>query len=246
MRGDLEILGYNMIHWLGGTLPWEKHSHSLKEKPEVQKLKERAFDDIQGFLAKCFSPNDVPETVVKYFAMVKSLRFEETPNYDKFKELLTKALATQGHKPDGKLEFSVAATSSGKSATVKEPKASGNKKTEAPKKRKNEDKATRESPVKKSPRTKVNLLKASANLDDSFDGIVMDSKRVGRRDLKQALQDMNSDEEYDITITRKKKTEAGKRGAENEAINSNQKSKRVATVRNPRKVANDDSEADVS
>lgn len=23
-RGDLEILGYNLVHWLNGSLPWEK------------------------------------------------------------------------------------------------------------------------------------------------------------------------------------------------------------------------------
>lgn len=251
MRGDLEILGYNMIHWLGGSLPWEKHSHNLKEKPEVQKLKNKAFDNLPTFLNNCFSPNPVPETVEKYFVAVKSLKFEEAPNYEKFRDLLTRALAAQGHKPDGKLEFAVVSTTtttSGKSTSVKEVKS---KKTEVPKKRKNEDKTTRgESPVKKSPRTKVNQLKASVNLDDSFDGVVMDTKRAARRDLKQALQDMHSDEEYDIKITRKKKTTttaAAKRDAENEAANSNAKPKRVANVRNPpKKVTNDDSEADVS
>lgn len=33
-RGDLEILGYNILYWLCGTLPWQK----CAQKPEAVKF----------------------------------------------------------------------------------------------------------------------------------------------------------------------------------------------------------------
>jgi hypothetical protein len=39
MRGDLEILAYNLIQWLAGQLPWEK-SNLLQNPAKVQQVKE--------------------------------------------------------------------------------------------------------------------------------------------------------------------------------------------------------------
>lgn len=37
-RGDLQILGFCLLHWLCGTLPWD---NVLKDPIQVQKAKER-------------------------------------------------------------------------------------------------------------------------------------------------------------------------------------------------------------
>ena len=50
-RSDLEILGYNLVHWLSGTLPW---LDVLANPKTVQNQKNAAMANIPAFLAKCF------------------------------------------------------------------------------------------------------------------------------------------------------------------------------------------------
>lgn len=52
MRGDLEILGYNMLQWLVGELPWEK---SLKVPKTVQDMKEAFMKNVRGNITKQYS-----------------------------------------------------------------------------------------------------------------------------------------------------------------------------------------------
>lgn len=54
-RGDLEILGYNLIHWLGGDLPWEK----IKKPVDVQASKEKYMSDLGSFLKTSFQNKKV-------------------------------------------------------------------------------------------------------------------------------------------------------------------------------------------
>ena len=56
-RGDLEILCYNIIQWLGCTLPWE----NIPNNPlEVQNLKETHMKDLNQFLEVCFGNDPYP------------------------------------------------------------------------------------------------------------------------------------------------------------------------------------------
>lgn len=52
MRGDLEILGYNMLQWLVGELPWEK---SLKQPKTVQDMKETFMKNVRSNITKQYS-----------------------------------------------------------------------------------------------------------------------------------------------------------------------------------------------
>lgn len=56
-RGDLEILAYNMIQWLGCKLPWEK---DLKDPKVVQKSKEENMSNIPKFMKSCFGKDSPP------------------------------------------------------------------------------------------------------------------------------------------------------------------------------------------
>lgn len=49
MRGDLEILGYNMLQWLAGELPWEK---VLKQPKAVQDMKEAFMKSVKSSVSK--------------------------------------------------------------------------------------------------------------------------------------------------------------------------------------------------
>lgn len=56
-RGDFEILAYNLIHWLGGNLPWDQ---KLNDPMLVQKEKEQAMSDIPSFLKTAFGDTHPP------------------------------------------------------------------------------------------------------------------------------------------------------------------------------------------
>ena len=51
-RGDLETLGYNLVHWAAGSLPWLGELDQGPEKVEASKI---AFmENVVGFLTKSF------------------------------------------------------------------------------------------------------------------------------------------------------------------------------------------------
>ncbi|CAD1477939.1 unnamed protein product, partial [Heterotrigona itama] len=186
MRGDFEILGYNMIQWLCGSLLWEKN---LSDPVAVQKKKEEAFDNIPEFLNKSFH-GPVPNTILKYMTLLASIKFNETPDYEKFKKILIEGLKQLSHKPDGKLEFKSDVNSHKEII----PKSSSQK----------VKKITERS--RKSPRIKsIKNLTPISSLDDSTVGVVIDKKRGGVNDIKLALNEIESDEEYDIKIVKKSK-----------------------------------------
>ncbi|XP_017879876.1 serine/threonine-protein kinase VRK1-like [Ceratina calcarata] len=188
MRGDFEILGYNMIQWLSGTLLWEKN---LSDIVHVQKQKEKAFDNIPEFLKKSFQ-GSVPGPILKYMTLLASVKYNETPNYEKFIKILVDGLKELSHKPDGKLEFK------GKGSDT--PRNEVQKST--PQRLKKLVDGSRKSPRSKLIKPTVNLNKLN-NLDDSTVDIVLDKKRGGVKDIKEILEDIDSDEEYDIKIVKK-------------------------------------------
>lgn len=65
MRGDLEILGYNMLQWLFGELPWEKH---LKQPKTVQTMKEAFMKNVRKEITKQF-----PDVPGELFQIVKHI-----------------------------------------------------------------------------------------------------------------------------------------------------------------------------
>ncbi|EZA61992.1 hypothetical protein DMN91_003440 [Ooceraea biroi] len=191
-RGDIEILCYNMIFWLCGSLPWEK----LLNPPTVQKEKENAFANINGFLKKCFRASQAPQAVHKFMILLSGVKFNETPCYAKLRDVLMSGLKMLNHHPDGKLRLDSIAKAN--------PQANPSQSTPQ-KLKKPVDK------VRKSPRTKLLDVPTPVrrNPRNSTVGVVMDRKRCKIRDIEKALDDMNSDDEYDIQILKKaKKTKA--------------------------------------
>ncbi|XP_014609566.1 PREDICTED: serine/threonine-protein kinase VRK1-like [Polistes canadensis] len=192
MRGDLEILGYNIIQWLSGSLPWDKNS--VPSSPSVvQKEKEKAFENLPKFLDQCFD-GLTPEPVLKYMKLVEAMKFNETPNYKKFIEILTNGLKKLNHTPDGKLEFTNASSPTKKAAISKSTPKKVNKIVGI---------------KRSSPRAKTASPMRNNALDDSNVGVIIDKKRAKLVDLKKALNDIKSsdepDEEYDIKIVKKAK-----------------------------------------
>lgn len=221
MRGDIEILYYNMIFWLCGSLPWEK----LTDVVDVQKEKEKAFKNIDSFLNKCFH-GLVPQAMVKFVTLLSKMKFNEKPCYEKLKDILVAGIKKLDYKPDGKLGL--------KSMSTQQNTA----KSTPQKAKKQMDQA------KQNPRVKQ-LAAASNSLRnnprESTIGIVIDKKRGNRKDIKKVLEDIDPDGEYDIKIVKKTKR--------SEPIDEMPKAAKNATVLNSRKkvrtnYSDDDSEND--
>ncbi|XP_071641593.1 serine/threonine-protein kinase VRK1 isoform X1 [Temnothorax longispinosus] len=225
-RGDIEILSYNIIMWLCGSLPWGK----LLEPVTVQKEKEKAFNNIDSFLAKCFH-GSVPQAVHKFMTLLASIKFNETPSYEKLKEILIAGIKKLNHKPDGKLKLnniSVAtqqATSKYTPQKIKKP-VNG---------------------IRKSPRTKcLDVPSANipmANSRKSTIGVVIDKKRCNIKDIEKALDDMESDGEYDIQILKKAKKESTEKASQITKNTASSRRKKIS-IDSIKDDSEDDSEDD--
>lgn len=109
-RGDLEILGYNLLQWAsgsgsggggvgGGGLPW---MHELSSPNRVAALKCRYMQDTEQLVTACFSSaarqsiGTEIEAIGEYLRCVASLQFDENPNYDHLRSLLHAPLTARG------------------------------------------------------------------------------------------------------------------------------------------------------
>ncbi|KAJ8670481.1 hypothetical protein QAD02_001740 [Eretmocerus hayati] len=228
MRGDLEILLYNMIQWLCGSLPWEKN---LKDPQLVHQQKEKALNNVQTFLKDCFSPVEVPAPISQFTTSLASMKYNETPNYSKFREILTKGLQKLDDTPTGKLEFSTKKANVQSVSTPKKTKASaagdktpakkikssavGDKtpakaiKPATPAKAKSKVNST---PLKDSPappaknhRLKQISTPLNDSLNNSIDSVILDEKCMSGRDMRRKLlANIDGDAEYEVQIKKRK------------------------------------------
>ncbi|XP_071301554.1 serine/threonine-protein kinase VRK2 isoform X1 [Agelaius tricolor] len=105
-RGDLEILGYCMLHWLCGKLPWEQN---LKDPVAVQSAKTKLMDELPDSVLRWDSPGSSCSEIAKFLASVSGLAYAEKPKYHVLKKILLDGLESSGMRYDGPLEFSTAA-----------------------------------------------------------------------------------------------------------------------------------------
>ena len=85
-RGDLEVLLYVLIDWLGGKLAWDVEETTLKPT-QIQEMKTEAFYDVKGFLAKAFKKKAYPTFLEDLMNTVKRMKFEEAPDYNYLRSL---------------------------------------------------------------------------------------------------------------------------------------------------------------
>lgn len=101
-RGDLEILGYNMLQWLAGFLPWDEH---LKDPEAVSRQKSMYLSNISSLIKNSFPNTTAPRGIMEYFSYVARLKFEEEPDYQRCKDILSSGIRANGFKDDGKLLY---------------------------------------------------------------------------------------------------------------------------------------------
>ncbi len=101
-RSDLEVLAFNLVHWMSGTLPW---MNCLTDPKKVQAAKESHMKDPKGFLKACFKSNDYPDVLLKFLTYVIKLKFEAEPDYNACRKMFKDALAKKKYPMDGKIIF---------------------------------------------------------------------------------------------------------------------------------------------
>lgn len=97
-RDDMESIGYMLIHLIKGTLPWivfEKCPF-LEKYEKIYKVKANISNEE---LCK-----DLPNEMCKYMEYVKSLKYEEEPDYEYLRQLFFSILRNMNEKFD--LHFS--------------------------------------------------------------------------------------------------------------------------------------------
>ncbi|XP_070684671.1 serine/threonine-protein kinase VRK3 isoform X2 [Pempheris klunzingeri] len=100
-RSDLQSLGYCMLRWHTGTLPWAV----LTQPDQVASQKQRYMEDVPALLSDCFGKKSVSSAFQKYLAAVTALQYSEEPDYSALKAVLSAALLQLGAKPEQPLSF---------------------------------------------------------------------------------------------------------------------------------------------
>ncbi|XP_072314144.1 serine/threonine-protein kinase VRK1 [Eucyclogobius newberryi] len=163
-RGDLEILGYCLVQWLCGRLPWED---KLQDANYVGVSKMKSRDNLSEFMKKCFPSQDKPDELQRFMEEVWTLEYKDRPPYDKMRSILQAGLQALAAQGDGKLEFGAAnGTAPPKKVTKRKQKAVVEEveddvdEEESPPKKKRVTKKKEVNGVKKAPRKSPKPKKA--------------------------------------------------------------------------------------
>ncbi|XP_068586390.1 serine/threonine-protein kinase VRK3 [Cebidichthys violaceus] len=100
-RSDLQSLGYCMLRWHTGELPWTP----LTDPDQVASQKQRFTEDVPALLSHCFGRKGVSSAFQTYLTEVMTLQYSEQPDYSALKAGLRAALLQLGGSPELPLSF---------------------------------------------------------------------------------------------------------------------------------------------
>lgn len=100
-RGDLQALGYCLLRWHTGQLPWS----GLTQPDKVAAEKERYMKDVPALLNHCFGSKSVSSAFKAYLTAVMSLQYSEQPDYSALKAGVSAALQQLKATPQQPLTF---------------------------------------------------------------------------------------------------------------------------------------------
>ncbi|KAK1891311.1 Inactive serine/threonine-protein kinase VRK3 [Dissostichus eleginoides] len=100
-RSDLQSLGYCMLHWHTGTLPWTQ----ITDPDQVATQKQRYMKDVPALLSHCFEKNTVSSAFEAYLTNVMALQYTEQPDYSALKAGLSAVLLQLGGAAEQPLSF---------------------------------------------------------------------------------------------------------------------------------------------
>ncbi|PPD99823.1 hypothetical protein GOBAR_DD03147 [Gossypium barbadense] len=100
-RDDLESLGYVLMYFLRGSLPWQGLRAGTK-KQKYDKISEKKVSTPIEVLCKSY-----PSEFVSYFQYCRSLRFEDKPDYSYLKRLFRDLFIREGYSFDYVFDWTV-------------------------------------------------------------------------------------------------------------------------------------------
>uniref|UniRef100_A0A1B0GES5 non-specific serine/threonine protein kinase n=1 Tax=Glossina morsitans morsitans TaxID=37546 RepID=A0A1B0GES5_GLOMM len=164
-RGDLEIMGYNIIEWLGAELPWIKEK-LLAAPVKVQKAKENFMANVDMQLKKLF-PQGTPTPVMEFIKYVAQMKYNDEPDYEKCRNIFKNYLKALKANTTGDIDFKVKKTALVGPITSKAAKSTA--------------------------KTKANIKKTQTHLkveesDDNEIAIAIDSPPTTSRTLKPTVK----------------------------------------------------------
>jgi len=101
-RDDLESLGYVLMYFLRGSLPWQGLKAGTK-KQKYDKISEKKM--LTSIEALCKS---YPSEFITYFHYCRSLRFEDKPDYSYLKKIFRDLFIREGYQHDYVFDWTVA------------------------------------------------------------------------------------------------------------------------------------------
>jgi casein kinase 1 len=102
-RDDLEAVGYMLVYFRRGKLPWQ----GLKVKDPDYKAT-RIFEEKKRIPLEDLCKNCPPE-FLEFLRYVRGMRFPDTPEYERFRKSFRDKFVRDGYKDDKRFEWSDAA-----------------------------------------------------------------------------------------------------------------------------------------
>ncbi|KAJ8248036.1 hypothetical protein GJAV_G00237480 [Gymnothorax javanicus] len=101
-RGDLEVLGYCLLHWLCGRLPWDT---DLKKPLMVQEAKAKLMANLPDSVLELAPCGTCTVEVARFLLHVRTLGYNEKPDYQALRSILEEGRPKSGRR-EGPLDFS--------------------------------------------------------------------------------------------------------------------------------------------
>ncbi|XP_073847797.1 back seat driver isoform X2 [Musca autumnalis] len=94
-RSDMECLGYNLLFWSQGYLPW-KEAATNQQQEKVHRAKEYLMTDVREMLRQIYG-KQVPKYLGEYLHLVGQLNYHERPDYNRYRRLFEREYEQLGY-----------------------------------------------------------------------------------------------------------------------------------------------------
>lgn len=100
-RDDLESLGFMLVYFMKGRLPWQglKAENKFEKYAKIKKVKEET-----SIYKLC---EDLPNEIYLYMIHVRNLQYEESPDYGYLESLFENGLRARGIEDDGFFDWMI-------------------------------------------------------------------------------------------------------------------------------------------
>ncbi|CAE7628784.1 unnamed protein product [Symbiodinium sp. CCMP2592] len=99
-RDDIEAIGYVLIYFCKGQLPWQGFQAATKEEKYNKIMECKQSTSVESLCKGC------PMIFVTYMNYAKALRFEDRPDYAYLRRLFKELFAKEGYENDGIYDWS--------------------------------------------------------------------------------------------------------------------------------------------